>query len=341
MAETAISLNQLPGIEKIQEYLRAKGLDLPPAPKDLQAEWSVPFMRWVSANTTAGIEATIQPVDEPGIRIGTHRDIVCDPALYNMARFDAGLATTHIVLGSNLARLPWVKALLVANKAIFIDRSLSGRAAFDQHLAISERIAEITDQGGQVWIAQAPGRSKDGRDETHVGLLKMLAKARGGDRRGPEVLSGLVRPLAIRYDVNPCDAHLVKEKLLGTKTEKDDERSMRTGLEGWKGKVQIAEGAAIQCEDCLNDRSGWESFAYKVDHAIQGLNISGQWAHEASSALTDGDFSGLSEGFIERVNWIEGELGETGDGLSRDGLIRMTCEIYREDSPRLSPVTSS
>jgi hypothetical protein len=78
-----------------------------------------------------------------------------------------------------------------------------------------------------------------------------------------------------------------------------------------------------------------------VDHAIQGLNISGQWAHEASSALTDGDFSGLSEGFIERVNWIEGELGETGDGLSRDGLIRMTCEIYREDSPRLSPVTSS
>ena len=49
--------------------------------------------------------------------------------------------TTHIVLGSNLARLPWVKALLVANKAIFIDRSLTGRAAFDQHIAISERIA--------------------------------------------------------------------------------------------------------------------------------------------------------------------------------------------------------
>ena len=86
MAETAISLDQLAGIEKIKQYLSDKGLDLPSDPNDIQAEWSVPFMRWVAANTTAGIEATIQPVDEPGIRLGTHRDIVCDPALYNMAR---------------------------------------------------------------------------------------------------------------------------------------------------------------------------------------------------------------------------------------------------------------
>lgn len=339
MAETAISLNQVPGIEKIQEYLKAKGLDLPPTPKDIQAEWSVPFMRWVAAHTTAGIEATIQPFDEPGIRIGTHRDIVCDPALYNMARFDAGLKTTHIVLGSNLARLPWVKALLVANKAIFIDRSLTGRPAFEQHLAISERIAEITDQGGQVWIAQAPGRSKDGRDETHVGLLKMLAKARGGDQLGPKVLDGLLRPLAIRYDVNPCDIHLVKEKLSGSKTEKDDERSMRTGLEGWKGKVRIAEGPAIQTDGYTTDRSSWESFAHQIDEAMAGLNIEGQWAKEAGHALTSEDFTGLSKGFSERIHCIQDSLGEDGEGLTHEALTRMACEIYREGSARLAPIT--
>ncbi len=338
MAEPDNSWEQLPGIERIQHYLSAKGLDLPPAPKDIQAEWSVPFMRWVTANTTSGIEATLQPTDEPGIRIGTHRDIVCDPALYNMARFDAGLNTTHIVLGSNLARLPWVKALLVANKAIFIDRSLTGRAAFDQHIAISERIAKITDQGGQVWIAQAPGRSKEGRDETHVGLLKMLAKARGGDRLGPQVLSGLVRPLVIRYDVNPCDMYLVKERILGTKTEKDDERSMRTGLEGWKGTVRIAEGPSIDADDCTNDRTGWESYAYKVDHAMEAMNIEGQWAGEANQALEFGDFSILSDGFLKRIECIGESLEEAGNGLDPSTLKQMACEIYREGSTRLNSV---
>ena len=339
MAETAISLDQLPEIKRIQHYLRAKGLELPSAPKDIQAEWSVPFMRWVTANTTAGIEATMQPADEPGIRISTHREIVCDPALYNMARFDAGLSTTHIVLGSNLARLPWVKTLMEANKAIFIDRSLSGRSAFDQHKAISERIADITDRGGQVWIAQGPGRAKQGRDETHVGLLKMLAKARGGDRLGPQVLTGLVRPLVVRYDVNPCDMLLIKERLDGIKTEKDDERSMRIGLEGWKGTVRIAEGVAIESVDFANDRAGWESYAQRVDDAMESMGISGQWAHEAQQALDTGDFSGLSESFLDRIAWIEVELGVLGEGLGRDTLTRMACEIYREGSARSGPVT--
>ena len=338
MAKPAHSLDQLPGIERIQGYLKAKGLDLPPLPKDIQADWSVPFMRWVSAHTTAGVEATIQFQDDPGIRIGTHRDIVCDPALYNMARFEAGLPTTHIVLGSNLARLPWVKDLLVANKAIFIDRSLTGRAALGQHLAISEHIAEITDQGGKVWIAQAPGRAKDGRDETHVGLLKMLAKARGGDQNGPAVLSGLLRPLAIRYDVNPCDMRIVKERVLGSKTEKDDELSMRVGLEGWKGKVQIAEGEAVLSDDCTNDRSGWESLAFKVDSAIADLNIRGQWAQEAGNALAEEDFSALSDGFLERIQLIETGLDKEGVDLNQAELKRMVCEVYREVSPRLQPI---
>ena len=41
MAETAISLDQLAGIEKIKQYLSDKGLDLPSDPNDIQAEWSV------------------------------------------------------------------------------------------------------------------------------------------------------------------------------------------------------------------------------------------------------------------------------------------------------------
>ena len=134
--------------------------------------------------------------------------------------------TTHIVLGSNLANVHWVKDLLVANKAIFIDRELTGRAAMEQHRGLSERIASIVRGGGHVWIAQAPGRSKDGKDETHVGLLRMLGMAWGGEELGAGALKGLLRPVSMRYDVNPCDALLLREKLTGRKAEGDDELSL-------------------------------------------------------------------------------------------------------------------
>ena len=51
-------------------------------------------------------EAAIGSEDPPGVILSTHRDIVCDPALYNLARVEAGLDTTHIVLGTNLAGIP-------------------------------------------------------------------------------------------------------------------------------------------------------------------------------------------------------------------------------------------
>lgn len=333
MSDSDSALIQLPEVQKIRSYLLEKGLVLPENPADFQREWCVPFIRWVSAHATAGVEATLQTEDAPGIRIGTHRDIVCDPALYNLARFDAGLPTTHIVLGSNLARLPWVKSLLISNKAIFIDRSLTGRAALEQHIALSQTISDIVDDGGHVWIAQAPGRAKDGRDETSMALLKMLAKARGGDELGPRALRNILRPIAIRYDVNPCDALLIKERLVGGKDEKDDERSMKSGLEGWKGVVRIAEGVTLPT-DHENSREGWTEFARNVDHAIMALDIHGQWAHEAGQALTHGDTSTLSEGFSDRISAVVEKLEHFIGPVDKDMVTTMMCEVYREGSSR-------
>jgi hypothetical protein len=333
MQDSDSALIQLPEVQKIRSYLHDKGLVLPESPVDVQQGWCVPFIRWVAAHATSGVEATLQVEDAPGIRIGTHRDIVCDPALYNLARFDAGLPTTHIVLGSNLARLPWVKSLLVSNKAIFIDRSLTGRAALEQHISLSQTISDIVDNGGHVWIAQAPGRAKDGRDETSVALLKMLAKARGGDELGPKALANILRPIAIRYDVNPCDGLLIKERLIGTKDKKDDERSMKSGLEGWKGVVRIAEGATM-CADQENSREGWAAFARSVDHAIVALDIHGQWAHEAKTALSRGDNSGLSAGFKDRIAKVGQKLEQFIGPVDEAKLTTMMCEVYREGTTR-------
>lgn len=322
-------------MSSVQKFLSEKGLDLPLEPSDIQEDWSLPFMRWVVQHTTSGMECQFQEDDPPGIRISTHRDIVCDPALYNLARVEAGRPTTHIVLGSNLARLDWVKALMQANKAIFIDRSLAGRAAMSQQLKLSRHIADIIQGGGHVWIAQAPGRTKDGIDQTHHGLLRMLALAWGGEEQGPAALKGLLRPLVIRYDVNPCDGLLIREKVTGEKTNRDDEISMRTGLEGWKGKVRIAEAPTVST-DVSGDRDGWLQLAAAVDKSILTLGVSGQWAASAASAIQTGNWTPLPDNMHHRAEQVIQQLSTHLGDMDRETLMRHLCEVYREGAPKVA-----
>lgn len=275
---------QTPEMTRLVDMLRGMGVQLPLVMDNIQRDGSLPFMRWLVKETTSGMEARLAVEDPPGIVLSTHRDIVCDPALYNLSRVEAGRPTTHIVLGTNLANKPWVKELMARNKALFIDRSLTGRAALLQQKQLSEDIAEIIANGGHVWIAQAPGRAKSGVDATHSALLRMLGLSMGGESHGAAALSGLVRPLAIRYDVNPCDARLVKEKLTGDKAPDDDEWSMREGLLGWKGGVHLAEGEPVDLSS-LDGKESWPQAATRMDQAMAQLHARGQWADAALQTL--------------------------------------------------------
>lgn len=336
MPEVATSLFDVPEIIGVRQYLASLGLDLPPHPEDIQEDWSLPYMRWVVEHSTSGLDCTLQPDDAPGIRICTHRDIVCDPALYNLARVEAGFPTTHIVLGSNLAQLDWVRDLMIANKAIFIDRTLSGRAALQQQIDLSRRIADIVEDGGQVWIAQAPGRAKAGRDETHGGLLRMLGLAWGGEEKGPRALEGVLRPVVIRYDVNPSDALLVREHVTGNKGHRDDIVSMKLGLEEWKGRVRMAEGRDVDT-DLPVDKEGWGLLAKEVDRSMAETGIAGQWAREAEMALRRRNFDGLSGAFAERMESVKRECAEWGLELEETDLADAMCRVYREVSSLDAP----
>lgn len=288
-------------------------------------------MRWVVDQTTDGMECQLQQDDPPGIIIGTHRDIVCDPALYNLARVEAGRPTTHIVLGSNLARLDWVRRIMEANKALFIDRSLSGKAALQQQIRLSKDVASIIRDGGHVWIAQAPGRAKNGWDETHSGLLRMLALEWGGEEMGPAALNHLLRPLAVRYGCNPCDGLLIEEKIKGSKTEQDDERSMLLGLEGWKGKVRMAEGSTISTEG-IDKEAGWVELASEIDRHMDRLVECSPWALAARSAIEEGAETSLPLDMQERARSLRDAHQATLGGLSEEILLQHLCEVYREGS---------
>lgn len=318
-----------PEVKRMLEWVQDRGLELTPSPEDIQHDWSLPFMRWIVQETTTGVDGFLQPEDPPGIFVSTHRDIVCDPALYNLTRVEAGRPTTHIVLGSNLAKAPWVKELMSLNKALFIDRGLSGRAALQQQLVLSQNIAEIVQDGGHVWIAQAPGRAKDGVDRTHPGLLRMLGLALGGEKKGASALGQLIRPLAIRYDVNPCDARLVAERIRGEKPNRDDELSMLEGMEGWKGKVRISEAPPVSFEG-LTDRTSWGEAAKRIDQALDGCAIAGQWATAAKSALVDD--TPLPESLETRIAEIEKKIKGWMELEDASSLRRSILEVYREGS---------
>ncbi|MGB0171401.1 MAG: 1-acyl-sn-glycerol-3-phosphate acyltransferase [Flavobacteriales bacterium] len=315
-------------VDMILNKLKGFGIELPRHPACMQDDWSLPFMRWVVAETTSGMEAALGTEDPPGVILSTHRDIVCDPALYNLARVEAGLDTTHIVLGTNLAGIPWVKEVMQLNKALFIDRSATGRAALEQQISLSNQIAEIVDDGGKVWIAQSPGRTKNGVDKTHPAILRMLALARGGEKAGAEVLNGLIRAVAIRYDVNPCDGRVVAERLRGEKLPEDDVASMLEGLSGWKGRVRLAETRPLTFDGMVG-KEGWAEAALGVDAALEVLPIQGAWADAAKKGLSEGAEI-ADPGLASRVADIGAHVNAILPGMSDADIRECALEFYRE-----------
>ena len=319
-----------PDMVRLVDILRGMGVPLPDSIEDIQHDGSLPFMRWLVQETTASLQAELGEVDPPGIILSTHRDIVCDPSLFNLARVEVGRPTTHIVLGTNLANKPWVRQLMARNKALFIDRTLVGRAALMQQKQLSEDIAEVVRGGGHVWIAQSPGRAKDGVDRTHPGLLRMLGLAWGGEEKGAQALSGLLRPLAIRYDVNPCDAMLVKEKLTGIKAVHDDEVSMRDGLLGWKGHVRMAEGAPLELAG-LEGKGSWAEAAAQLDHGMRGLSAQGQWADAAFQCLDTPAHPIQGDAFHARWDQCRRQLESWRVAFQAEEARRCFAEVYREE----------
>ena len=311
----------------ILDRLQGFGIELPRHPSCMQEDWSLPFMRWVVSETTSGMDAALGTEDPPGVILSTHRDIVCDPALYNLARVEAGLDTTHIVLGTNLAEIPWVKEVMQLNKALFIDRSATGRAALEQQISLSRQIADIVQDGGKVWIAQAPGRTKNGVDRTHPAILRMLALALDGEKRGAEVLNGKVRAVAIRYDVNPCDSRVVAERLRGEKLPDDDVASMLEGLSGWKGKVRLAETQSLLFNGMVG-KEGWSAAALTVDAALESLPIKGAWADAAEQGLTAN--AGLDADLMSRLEAIGAHVHSVLPGTSAVDIRECALEFYRE-----------
>lgn len=180
---------------------------------------------------------------EGALFISNHRDIVLDPSLINLALVEAGASTTEIGIGSNLLGLPWVKALVRLNRSFIVSRGGTAREQLANSAEVAAYVRDVVlNNRRSVWLAQREGRAKNGDDRTSPALIRMLLD--GGGQRNWEDLR--VHPVALSYEWDPCDGMKVRELLMReanggqyNKSPGEDERSMKMGLFGWKGRVHV------------------------------------------------------------------------------------------------------
>ena len=177
--------------------------------------------------------------------ISNHRDIILDSALLNYILLKNGLNSTEIAIGDNLLIFPWIKTLVRLNKSFIVKRNLPIKQMMVESQRLSKYIRHtLLEKGSSVWIAQREGRAKDANDRTSNALLKMLTM--GGEFPFSECLATMnVTPLSIAYEYDPCDYLKAREFLLKrnnpdfVKSPTDDLLNMRTGIEGYKGRIHF------------------------------------------------------------------------------------------------------
>jgi len=190
--------------------------------------------------------------------ISNHRDIAMDPAFTNYALHRGGHSTVRIAIGDNLLTKPWVSDLMRLNKSFIVKRSASGPREL---LAAAKQLSayirfSLQEEQAPVWIAQREGRAKDGIDRTEPAIIKMLAMSRdkGGTAFGEHIAGLGIVPVAISYELDPCDAlkaqELHQRDTTGgyEKSEQEDVASIGRGIVGNKGQVHVSFGKPLGAE---------------------------------------------------------------------------------------------
>lgn len=224
---------------------------------------------------------------QPYLFMSNHRDITMDPAFTNYALHKEGRDTVRIAIGDNLLTKPWVSDLMRLNKSFIVKRSVSGpRELLSASKTLSRYIQHsLLEDRAPIWIAQREGRAKDGVDRTEPVIIKMLSMSR--DKRaqefGEHIGSLGIVPVAISYELDPCDAlkanelHLLATEGTYEKGEQEDVASIARGIAGDKGRVHVSFGTPL-----TSDFDSPEAVAAEVDRQIVSeycLHPTNLWAY--------------------------------------------------------------
>ena len=170
-----------------------------------------------------------------------HRDIVLDAAWLSLLLRCKYFIRPFIGIGNNLFAYKWIELFVRFNRCFVVKRGAGAHAQLENSKQLSAYIRQLREQGKSIWLAQREGRAKDSNDLTQASVLHMLTL---GEKDFFENVKALnICPVSITYEYDPCDYLKAREMQLKRdnprwrKRPKDDVESMRTGIEGKKGRV--------------------------------------------------------------------------------------------------------
>lgn len=203
--------------------------------------------------TTSGFE-NLEP-NTSYLLISNHRDIILDTSLLNACLFDNGLVMTASAIGDNLVQKEFLYTLSKLNRNFLVQRGLSPREMLQSSKLLSEYIAQLLlRENRSVWIAQREGRTKDGNDATHQGVLKMLGMGSDEENLMDYFKKVKIVPVSISYEYDPTDALKIPQlmaeanKEIYIKDKNEDFMTLMSGIMGQKKRIHIHVGKVLNEE---------------------------------------------------------------------------------------------
>ena len=193
--------------------------------------------------------------------ISNHRDIILDTSLLNASLFDNGLVMTASAIGDNLVKKAFMHTLAKLNRNFLVQRGLSPREMLLSSKLMSDYIGQLLlRENRSVWIAQREGRTKDGNDATHSGVLKMLSMGSTEDNLMGYFKKLKIVPVSISYEYDPTDALKMPQLMaeanneIYIKEKNEDFTTLLSGIIGQKKHIHIHVGEVLNTElDFINE----------------------------------------------------------------------------------------
>ncbi len=187
--------------------------------------------------------------------ISNHRDIILDTSLLNVSLYDHGLVMTASAIGDNLVKKDFLLKLSRLNRNFLVLRGLPPRELLQSSKLMSEYIGQLLlRENRSVWIAQREGRTKDGNDATHQGVLKMLAMG-SDEENGMDYFKKIkIVPVSISYEYDPTDALKMPQLMaeanneIYIKEKNEDFITLLSGIMGQKKRIHIHVGDVLDKE---------------------------------------------------------------------------------------------
>jgi hypothetical protein len=136
-----------------------------------------------------------------------------------------------------------------------VQRGLPPRELLQSSKLLSEYIQQLLlRENRSVWIAQREGRTKDGNDATHPGVLKMLAMASENEDLMSYFKNLKIVPVSISYEYDPTDALKMPQLMaeanneIYIKEKNEDFMTLLSGIIGQKKRIHIHIGDVLKTE---------------------------------------------------------------------------------------------